>query len=493
MLPEALWPDREAGVPHQDLTRAATRFGTPVYVISMADVAAAAGRLEDAFGPPWLRLYSLKANDLPAITSFLHGRGWAASVVSTGEWQHARAAGVSSESVAFEGLGKTDAQLAFTVEEAAAGRPVRWLAIESAQEAAVLAGLADAAGLGAGERPPLDVLLRLNPEVAPETRPEFAVGARLSKFGMSQGEILRLVQGPSLAGPGLRLRGIHVHVGSDLGDIQAFSRAGVRAAQLLTALRVARPQDCRWLDTIDFGGGFPLPAPGAPGPEAFRDGLIQALDRAGLELPPRPAIEPGRYLVGAAGWLVARVLHTRTAGAQAQQVVLDAGMTELIRPALYGSRHPVHLLRAAATAAGEKAGQADDAHEADDSGDGLLDTALEGPVCESTDTFGRHPLPPLQRGDLVAIGHAGAYAASFTSRYNGRPAPVETVLWPNGMLQRRRRPGRVTPVTSVTPVAPVRPVAPASPPRPLAPTAPTAPTAPGSTAPTPLADSHPPR
>ena len=351
MLPETISADREAGVPHQDLARAAARFGTPVYVISMADVTAAAGRLEDVFGAPWLRLYSLKANDLPAITSFLHGRGWGASVVSTGEWQHAAAAGVPNESVAFEGLGKTDAQLAFTVGEAVAGRPVRWLAVESAQEAAVLAGLAEDAGLGVGGLPPLDVLLRLNPEVAPETRPEFAVGARLSKFGMSQGEILRLVQGPSLAGPGLRLRGIHVHVGSDLGDVRAFSRAGVRATQLLAGLRVARPRDRRWLDTIDFGGGFPLPVPGAPAPESFRDALARALDRAGLELPPRPAIEPGRYLVGAAGWLVARVLHTRTAGAQAQQVVLDAGMTELIRPALYGSSHPVHLLRASGPAA----------------------------------------------------------------------------------------------------------------------------------------------
>ena len=455
MLPEAISADREAGVPHQDLARAAARFGTPVYVISMPEVTAAAGRLEDAFGAPWLRLYSLKANDLPAITSFLYGRGWGASVVSTGEWQHAGSAGVPNESVAFEGLGKTDAQLAFTVDEAAAGRPVRWLAIESAQEAAVLGGLADAAGLGAGGRPPLDVLIRLNPEVAPETRPEFAVGTRLSKFGMSQGEIFRLVQGPSLAGPGLRLRGIHVHVGSDLSDVQAFSRAGVRATQLLASLRAARPGDRRWLDTIDFGGGFPLPAPGVPGPEAFRDALARALDRAGLEPPRRPAIEPGRYLVGAAGWLVAQVLHTRAAGAQAQQVVLDAGMTELIRPALYGSRHPVHLLRAAGPGAawgdgGQAAGAAARGDEAPaDAGlldSGLLDTALEGPVCESTDTFGRHPLPPLHRGDLVAIGHAGAYAASFTSRYNGRPAPVEAVLWPGGTLQRCRRPGPVAPV-----------------------------------------------
>ncbi|MGH3400104.1 MAG: hypothetical protein ACRDPO_36030, partial [Streptosporangiaceae bacterium] len=158
--------------PGAALAAAAARFGTPVYVSEATTVARAASRLEAAFGPPWLRLYSLKANDLPAITSLLSGRGWAASVVSTGEWHSARAGGVANHDVAFEGIGKTDGQLEYAVSEAAAGRPLRWLAIESAQEAARLAELAADAGLGRGGRPPLDVLLRLNPEVEPETRSE---------------------------------------------------------------------------------------------------------------------------------------------------------------------------------------------------------------------------------------------------------------------------------------------------------------------------------
>jgi diaminopimelate decarboxylase len=128
-------------------------------------------------------------------------------------------------------------------------------------------------------------------------------------------------------------------------------------------------------------------------------------------------VEPGRYLVGGAGWLVSSVLHSRPRSPHAQQVVLDAGMTELIRPALYGSRHAVRALTR-----GPGRG-------------GLLDTAVEGPVCESTDTFGAHPLPPLRRGDLVGIEGAGAYAASFTSRYNGRPPPPEVMVWPDGTLQ----------------------------------------------------------
>ena len=171
-------------------------------------------------------------------------------------------------------------------------------------------------------------------------------------------------------------------------------------------------------DTVDFGGGFPLSGPGAPTPAQFHDALAEGLEKEGLPWPAVCAVEPGRYLVGAAGWLVSSVLHSRPRAAYAQQVVLDAGMTELIRPALYGSRHAVRALRS---------GPGPDA---------LLDTAVEGPVCESTDTFGMHSLPSLRRGDLVAIEGAGAYAASFTSRYNGRPQPTEVMVWPDGSLQR---------------------------------------------------------
>lgn len=475
----------EARPPAVALRAAAARFGTPVYVIDMAAVADAAARLEAAFAGPWLRLYSLKANDLPDITAFLHRRGWGASVVSAGEWRYARTAGVPNASLAFEGIGKTDAQLGLAVTETAAGRPLRWLAVESRQELAVLAGLAEQAGLGRDGRPPLDVLLRLNPAVSPETKPQLAVGARVSKFGMSEQEILALAGGgtagwgalhpagprepgpgqpgpdqPGLDQPGLRLRGIQVHVGSDLGDVRAFSDAGTRAVRLLATLRATLQATLRTtpaegghlLDTVDFGGGFPLPAEGMPDPGDFRDALLNALRQEGLELPPRPAIEPGRYLVGAAGWLVAGVLHARTGDAQpgihpdrhpgrdpaGQQVVLDAGMTELIRPALYGSRHHVSALSPAALSPAALSSAAP--ASGDMGGDGRLETRLEGPVCESTDSFGRYLLPPLHRGDLVAIGQAGAYGASFTSRYNGRPAPAEVLLWPDGSLQLSERP-----------------------------------------------------
>jgi len=401
------------------LVRAADRFGTPVYVMDMIAVAAAARQVESAFGSPWLLHYSLKANDLPAIAGYLASRGWGGAVVSTGEWQHARHGGLANQDVVFEGIGKTDAQLGYAAAETAAGRPPRWLVIESAEELSCLAGLAARYQLGRGRRPAIDVLLRLNPGVDPETRREFAVGAPASKFGLPDAEIRALARSAAADCPGLTVRGIHVHVGSALTDVGAWAAAGLRATRLLADIA----RYCPRADTVDYGGGFPLPGPGSPGPADFRDALRDVLTEAGLSLPPRPAIEPGRYLVGSAGWLVSRVLHVRKQpqpGAGEPRVILDAGMTELMRPALYGSLHRVRALQAGVQA--------------------LRPTAVDGPVCEMTDSFGTHQLPPLARGDLVAIEEAGAYAASFTSRYNGRPHPAEALLWHGGELEACARP-----------------------------------------------------
>jgi len=415
------------------LARAATRFGTPVYVMDMISVANAARQVEAAFGPPWLLHYSLKANDLPALAGYLAGRGWGGAVVSAGEWQHARHGGLSNESVVFEGIGKTDAQLAYTAAEAAAGRPPRWLVIESADELTCLADLAAGYQLGRDGRPAIDVLLRLNPGVDPETRREFAVGAGTSKFGMPAAEISALAGNAAANFPGLTVRGIHVHVGSALTDVGAWALAGIRATRLLADIAGYCPR----ADTVDYGGGFPLPGSG-PDPAQFRDALLDALAAAGLALPPRPAIEPGRYLVGGAGWLVSRVLHVRKpaeSGAENARVILDAGMTELIRPALYGSVHRVHAVAPGGDPLGGDLLGGDLL-----GGEPLRATTVDGPVCELTDSFGTHQLPPLARGDLVAIEQAGAYAASFTSRYNGRPHPREALLWDGGELELSERP-----------------------------------------------------
>jgi diaminopimelate decarboxylase len=409
-MPQERNETRDRGV-DAVLEQAATQFGTPVYVLDAETVASRAAEIEAAFPAPWIHQYSLKANDLPAVVSLLAERGWGANVVSSGEWSAAREADVANSAVTFEGIGKSDAELVQAVQSAARRSPLRWLAVESPEEAHQLDRAATAAHLGQHGLPPLDVLLRLNPEVRPETTPGLAVGASSSKFGMHAEEILALVRGGQ-RGPGIRIRGIHVHVGSDLRDVGAWVNAGVHAVRLLTELSATVDS----ADTVDFGGGFPLSSQDAPSPGRFHEALDDALREAGLAWPAVRAVEPGRYLVGGAGWLVSSVLHARPRVPYAQQVVLDAGMTELIRPALYGSHHAVRVLT------GRRDGDA-------------VDTAVEGPVCESTDSFGTHSLPPLRRGDLVGIEGAGAYAASFTSRYNGRPPPPEVMVWPDGSLQ----------------------------------------------------------
>jgi diaminopimelate decarboxylase len=403
------------------LADAAAAFGTPLYAVDVAALEGAAAAVERAFPQPWTWQYSLKANDLPAVAAVLAARGWGANVVSGGEWASARAAGLSPDRVTLEGVGKTDADLVAAVEQAASGVPLRWVAVESADELVRLAELHRTRRGASGRDVDLPVLLRLNPDVQPETAPGLAVGLAASKFGLSVEDLLALAAS-DVWGGGLRLRGVHVHMGSHLRDVSAWALAGCRAVGLLAQLAAAY-RGPGAPDVVDFGGGFPAFGTD-PAPADFAAALGAELDRAGLALPPVAAIAPGRVVVGAAGWLVGSVLHTRLRGDE-RQVILDTGMTELIRPALYGSRHAVTPLVTTLGAGSPGA---------------VEDVVVQGAVCESTDTFGRHPLPPLHRGDLVVLHEAGAYSASFSSRYNGRPPAPEVLLWPDGSLQLGERP-----------------------------------------------------
>jgi diaminopimelate decarboxylase len=299
---------------------------------------------------------------------------------------------------------------------------LRWVALESPEEAADLAREVARAGSW-----PLDVLYRLNPDVAPETLTGLAVGAGGTKFGMTETEIATAISAGGGDAGALTPRGIHLHVGSQLGAIDAW-RDAVRKALALAALWRG---SIATFDTVDLGGGFPVGASGepAPTPARFARELGPLLDAVPADRrPTRLAVEPGRALVARAGWLVARVLHVRDRAGR--QVVLDAGMTELIRPALYGARHPIHALTSLGRAAAVPS-----------TPDALAPARVEGPICESTDALGTHDLPPLERGDLVAIADAGAYGASLGSTYNGRPRPPQVLLSRNGALELGRRRG----------------------------------------------------
>jgi diaminopimelate decarboxylase len=413
-----------------DLRGAAARFGTPVFVTDEEAVRASATELAAAFPDPWIRQYSVKANDVPAVVALVTGGNAAigANVVSRGEWAVARAAGVSNDRITLEGIGKTDADLAAAIRSAARGDPVRWIAVESPEESAELAHRARRSRLGRKGRPPLDVLFRLNPDVAPETHPGLAVGRGVSTFGMTETELSAAVERVVAAGGGLRARGVHVHVGSQLGAIDAWRDAARRGLAVTALLRGS----VETFDTLDLGGGFAVPALAehSPRPERFARELPALLEAIPADRrPTRLAVEPGRFLVARAGWLVARVLHVRER--TSPQVILDTGMTELIRPALYGATHGV----AALTSLGQSIRDTAFAVEA-----GVV-SDVHGPVCESTDALGEHVLPPLRRGDLVAIRDAGAYAASQSSTYNGRPRPPQVIRTVDGALVLGRRRG----------------------------------------------------
>ena len=419
----------EAGL-QDSLRDAARRYGTPVFVTDLATLDAACAAVRDAFPDPIVRQYSVKANDVPAVIAEVAARGFGANVVSRGEWALARLAGVPNDRITLEGVGKTPADLRDAARAAADGSPLRWVALESPEETEALAAV-----VRRTRRPGLrlDVLYRINPDVAPETHAGLAVGSGAAKFGMTETEIgAAITAGGGPDGP-LRPRGIHLHVGSQLGAVDAW-RDAVRKALALAALLRGSIET---FDTVDVGGGFPiLPVDQpSPTPERFARELPALLDTVPDDRrPTRLAIEPGRALVARAGWLVARVLHVRDRGGR--QVVIDAGMTELIRPALYGARHPIVALTSLGrVVAGRERGPG--------FGPGIQPARVEGPICESTDSLGTHDLPPLRRGDLVAIADAGAYATSLGSAYNGRPRPPQIMLGTDGALTMARRRGTI--------------------------------------------------
>jgi diaminopimelate decarboxylase len=384
-------------------------------------LAADARALRSAFSDPWIRLYSLKANGLPGIVREIATEGFAASAVSGGELELARQAGIAPAETVLEGIGKTAADLERAARLSASGAPLLWVSLESAEDAAALASAASRAGTR------VDALVRINPSVAPETLHGLAVGAPSSKFGVLPEELASVIEaGGGPDGP-IRWRGLHLHVGSQLGAVDAW-RSAFRVGLRLLELQRSELTD---FDTLDAGGGFPVPYDGNSDsvPAIARFGAEAQAEVSALPADSRPrrlAVEPGRAVVAGSGWLVGRVLHVRRR--EPPIVVLDTGMTELVRPAMYGAVHPMVALTSLRRVV--------------DAGSEIAPVRVDGPVCESTDTFGKAELPPLERGDVVAIGMAGAYGSSMFSTYNGRPRPPE-IAWDGDRISVLHRRGSI--------------------------------------------------
>ena len=402
-IPDSRWFARREGelwCEGAKLSRVADAVGTPAFVYSAAAVTEAYGALDAALAfAPHLVAYAVKANGNLAILSLLAKLGCGADIVSGGELERCLAAGMPKERIVFSGVGKRDEEI-----EAALRLPIRSLHVESAPELRVVEEIARRLGVCAR------VALRVNPDVDPETHPYIATGLHDTKFGVEV-DIARELVGRILASKHLELDGLACHIGSQVGRASALREAVAIVARFAVECRAAGAP----VRALDAGGGFPI-AYGhekAPYPttaelgEAIRGGIADGGARdLGLEV----IVEPGRALVGNAGVLLTRVIFEKRSPNK-RFVVVDAAMTELIRPALYQAHHAIEPV--ADPPDGAPAGPAD----------------VVGPVCETGDFLARdRALPPLARGDLLAIHSAGAYAASMSSTYNARPRAPEVLV-----------------------------------------------------------------
>ena len=375
------------------LAAIAAAVGTPAYVYAAAPMRARVREFFAAFaGQRVMLCYALKANDNLAVVRTLADAGAGADIVSAGELQRALAAGVPPQRIVFSGVGKSRAEMVLALEAR-----IAQFNVESVPELIALGEVAAARRLTA------PVALRINPDVAAQSHDKISTGRRHDKFGIAY-EQAPEVYALATRLAGIEIVGVHVHIGSQILTLAPFEAAFRRAALLVERLRA----DGIAISRLDLGGGLGVRYRDEPAFElAAYARLIGELTR-GLDV--ELAFEPGRWLVAEAGVLLTRVLYVKD-GALRPCVVLDAGMNDLLRPALYDAWHDILPVRAPAP--GTPAQPYD----------------VVGPICESTDIFARErDLPPIAAEDLVVLTHAGAYGAVMASDYNARPMAAEVLV-----------------------------------------------------------------
>jgi len=377
------------------LNRVADDFGTPTWVYSAATMRARysvlAGALADARLDAHIH-YAVKANGHLAILRLFSREGAGADVVSEGELLRARAAGIPGSRIVFSGVGKSARELRLALTE-----DLAQINVESAEELAMLSAIAVQMGRTAR------VALRVNPDVDAGTHVKLTTGRAQNKFGVAYDQAAALYA-HAAALPGIRPIGLAVHIGSQILSVVPYRAAYGRVADLVRELRAGGLA----VETVDCGGGLGIPYRGqpAPSPAALAGAIAGALHNLDL----RVAVEPGRWLVGPAGLLLASVILVKRVE-EGRFVVLDAAMNDLIRPAMYDAWHGIVPV-SAVDAVGE-------ASPAD----------VVGPVCEPGDTFARgRLLPALAANSRVAILDAGAYGSVMSSAYNARPLAAEVMI-----------------------------------------------------------------
>ncbi len=377
------------------LSRVAAEVGAPVYVYSTATLAHHFAVFVQAFAPREISVaYAVKANSSLAVLATLAGLGAGADTVSEGEIRRALAAGVPPSRIVFSGVGKTDAELAFALDVG-----VCEINIESEPELHRLAALA------AAKRRRPTVALRVNPDVGAGGHAKITTGADDNKFGISFSEGGRLYA-QACALPQLDVAGLACHIGSQITDLAPLRTAFAAMADLVARIRAGGLPVRR----LDLGGGLGVPygdGPDPPSPSDYARAVLETVGDLGVEL----AFEPGRLIAANAGVLLSRVIQVHERPSGRRFLVLDAGMNDLLRPALYDAHHAIRPVHAPGPHAVERPYD------------------VVGPVCETGDTFARdRRLPELTAGDLVALLTAGAYGASMSSEYNSRPLIPEVLV-----------------------------------------------------------------
>jgi diaminopimelate decarboxylase len=377
------------------LNAVADEAGTPVWVYSAAAMRRRyrmlAGALADAGLDAHIH-YAMKANDRLAVLRLFASEGAGADIVSAGELRRAREAGIPADRIVFSGVGKSEPELRLALAEG-----IAQINVESAEELAVLSAIATAMGRSAR------VVLRVNPDVDAGTHAKITTGRARDKFGIPYAEVVALYRRAHEL-PGIHPIGLATHIGSQILSLAPYRAAYQRLGDLVRALRA----DGLPVGVVDCGGGLGI---------AYRDepallpaALAGAIRGALHDLDVTVMIEPGRWLVGPAGVLLASVILAKhTLGSRF--IVLDAAMNDLIRPAMYEAWHGIVPVSAV------------------DALGPVAPADVVGPVCESGDTFARdRMLPPLSAGARVAILDAGAYGSVMSSAYNARPVAAEVMV-----------------------------------------------------------------
>jgi diaminopimelate decarboxylase len=381
----------------------ARSVGTPSYVYDAAAIRAAYATLDTAFdGYPHAIHYALKANSSLAVVRLLHGLGSHADANSLGEVEVALRCGFRPEQIVFTGVGKSAAEI-----DRAVSLGLLAINVESPGELDRIDQRAIA--LDATAR----VALRVNPDIDARSHPHISTGLKSNKFGVPIDEAPALFR-EMASRRGLLPVGAHVHIGSQITTLDPLTRAAAAVVVLAKDLRSEGID----LQHLDMGGGLGISYDGGSviDPAADVRALVEAARGSGLKV----AIEPGRVLVGPAGVLLAAVVDVKQFPGARRFVVLDAGMTELMRPALYNAFHRIEpLVRR----------------------DGVsVPVDIVGPICESTDAYARdRSFPPVEVGDIVVVRDVGAYGAVMGHTYLRRPLPPEVLIDGDGWRIIRRR------------------------------------------------------